>query len=58
MKLYELSPKKREKLREKVRNYALSEFDLDNTIKAWHETMSTCIETWRDNYDAWESFTI
>lgn len=47
MKLYEMSDIDRQKLREKVRNYALAEFSHEKTIQLWHDTASNLVNTWK-----------
>jgi glycosyltransferase involved in cell wall biosynthesis len=49
MKLYELGPEGRDKLGEKARQYALSEFNLQDTIEKWHQTMWNLSEEWKSN---------
>ena len=51
MKLYEMTPEDRKKLGNKARDYVLSEFALENTIKMWDETLSSTINTWNENRD-------
>ena len=58
MKLYKMTPRQRETLREKVRDYALSEFDIDKTIDLWDETMNDCIDKWKSCYKSWDCFTV
>jgi glycosyltransferase involved in cell wall biosynthesis len=62
MKLYNLGPDARKALGEKARAYVLSEFNLEKTIKDWHETLSASIETWRATrnkvYSPWECMTL
>jgi len=50
-KLYSLSDDEYDKLSKKVENYALSEFDLNDTIKIWHKTLSDTISNWKKQYD-------
>ena len=52
MKLYKMSREEREALSEKAREYALSEFSLEETINSWHKTMGDLIENWK--YSPWE----
>lgn len=53
-KLYALSDDDKKKLREKVRNYAKSEFAYQKTIDEWHNTMKNTIDNWKENYNRWE----
>jgi glycosyltransferase involved in cell wall biosynthesis len=54
MKLYDLSPEEKKKLRTKVRNYARSEFNYQKTIDDWHDTALNLIETWKQKHKSWE----
>ena len=47
MKMYSMPKEDREKLSEKVRSYALSEFGYNNTIERWDETLRDLIENWQ-----------
>ena len=52
MRLYKMSHEEREALSEKAREYALSEFSLENTINSWYETMGDLTKNWK--YSPWE----
>tara|TARA_Y100000310_G_scaffold153648_1_gene153063 strand:- start:1253 stop:2473 length:1221 start_codon:yes stop_codon:yes gene_type:complete len=54
LKLYDLGPDGRKKLGKKARAYALSEFNIENTIKDWDKTLEYTIDTWRDRYSSWD----
>ena len=47
MKMYELSPDERKKLSQKVRNYALSEFNIFDTVNDWHDSLNETIERFK-----------
>ena len=49
MKIYELSPKERKALSEKVKAYVEHEFSYNGTVDKWHETMIDTLSTWREN---------
>ena len=49
MKLYDLSPEDRKRLGQKARDYVLSEFNHQDTIDRWHETMLELVENWKSN---------
>ena len=50
-KLYSMPEEDREKLGQKVRDYALSEFAYQDTVDKWHDTMINLIENWKyENY--------
>ena len=50
-KIYKLSPEERKALGQKARDYVLSEFNFQNTIDKWDETLTDLIENWKKNYD-------
>ena len=52
--LYKLEDSEKKKLSEKVRSYATEEFNLQKTVDAWHETMLTSIQKWKEEYKTWE----
>lgn len=51
VKMYTMPKDEREALGEKARQYALSEFDLKDTIKRWDETLTETIEQF--DYERW-----
>ncbi len=52
MRLYKMSPDERKNLSKKARDYALSEFDLKNTINLWDDTLVDLMKNWK--YSVWE----
>jgi glycosyltransferase involved in cell wall biosynthesis len=57
MKIYEMNEKERKKLSKKVREYVNSEFSIDKTIDLWHESLSDCVDNWKDRYQAYDCTT-
>ena len=51
-KMYKMTNKERKKLGEKARQYALSEFDLQNTIDEWDKTLLNLVKTY-DTKSRW-----
>ena len=49
-----LSEDKREKLRAKVRDYALSEFSYGKTVDLWNETLLNLLDSWKEDYKRFE----
>ena len=45
--MYSASEEEKARLSEKVKEYVASEFDLQNTIDAWHSTMVELIEDFK-----------
>jgi len=58
MSLYIKPEKEKKKLREKVRDYVLSEFAYQDTVDKWHETLVELVENWKDEYKSWECIEI
>jgi glycosyltransferase involved in cell wall biosynthesis len=51
LKMYSLNPEERKNLSEKVRSYVTSEFNYQNTIDMWDDTLRDLIENWeRDKF--------
>jgi glycosyltransferase involved in cell wall biosynthesis len=48
-KLYKMTPEERSALGEKAKAYCDFEFDYDNMIKAWDESLDKCITEWKTN---------
>jgi glycosyltransferase involved in cell wall biosynthesis len=57
-KLYRMNPDERKLLGEKAYNYVKSEFDYQNTIDMWHETINKTISSWKENYKSWKKVTV
>ena len=53
-KLYDMPTAEREKLGKKAQDYVHSEFNYQNTIDMWHDTMVETIENWKSRYQPWE----
>jgi len=49
-KLYRLEPSEKKKLSEKVKKYAFEEFDYQNTIDMWHDSLNELLENWKEKY--------
>ena len=47
MKLYEMPKGKRKELGRKARDYVLSEFNHQQTIDRWHETLFDLVKSWK-----------
>ena len=54
LKLVEMEPDERKALGEKAMSYAHSEFDLQDTVDKWHDTLLETIHNWRDRYSRLE----
>lgn len=58
MQMYEYGPEKRKELGLKAMNYAHYEFNVDNTVNKWDETLQETIKTWRNRRKVWECQTL
>ena len=47
-RMYELGPEKRKELGQKARNYVLSEFNLNDVVKKWHDSLTTVCDEWKN----------
>ena len=57
-KFSEFTREDRDRLGEKARQYALSEFSYKDVISKWHESLSHVSKSWRETYKRWELFSI
>ena len=53
MKLYNLSPDERKALNKKVKEYAKTQFAMEDTISEWDRTMYECLQEFKNGYKAW-----
>ena len=53
MKLYNLTPQERKELSKKVKEYAKTQFAMEDTISAWDETMYECLEEFKKGFKSW-----
>jgi glycosyltransferase involved in cell wall biosynthesis len=56
-KIYDLDENKKADLDSKVYKYASEEFDYQKTVDAWHESMISAIDEFK-NYKSWNKITI
>lgn len=47
MRMYEMGPEKRKALGEQARKYAIEEYDINNMIKQWDESLTKLFEGWK-----------
>lgn len=57
-KIYSLPKEEREALGQKAREYVLSEFALQDTIDAWHNSLLKLVNDWKDNKRVVERYDI
>lgn len=50
LRMVEMKPEDRQALGQKAMDYAHSEFNLQDTIDMWHDTLLETIQNWRDRY--------
>lgn len=58
MKMYEMEPSERIALGEKAKQYVNTEFNLQNTIDLWDQTLNETVKNWRERYARWQQFDI
>ena len=58
LKMYEYPEEYRDLLSNKVKNYVSSEFSMQGVIDAWHESLLTLSENWKNNIGSWTHETI
>ena len=58
MKIYNLDDEKKDLLSKKVIDYVDSEFSYQDTIDMWDETLTSLIDSWKDNYKRFEIKTL
>lgn len=54
MEMYEWGPEKRKQVGLKALDHARKDYNIENTVKAWDESLTKLVDTWQDNYKAWE----
>jgi len=53
MQMYEMGPEKRKELGAAARQHALDEYNLDDIIKQWDESLTGLCESWKDKKKSW-----
>ena len=54
MKMYEWGPEKRKQVGQRALEHATKDYDLNNVIKAWDETLTKLTEDWKSKNKRWE----
>ncbi len=54
MEMYEWGPEKRKQVGQRALEHARKDYDINNVIKAWDETLTKLVDTWQDNRKTWE----
>lgn len=57
-KMYEMGPDSRKNLGKKAKDYVDSEFNYQDTIDMWHDTMNDTISNWKSRYQPWTCKTL
>jgi len=55
---YNWTKEEKEKMSKKVEDYVDSEFNLQTTVDHWHNSLTNTIDTWKDDYKAWDITTL
>jgi len=58
LKISQLSRDEKLSLRKKCIDYAKDCFSLQSTVDGWHTTLEELSENWKDDYKAWEFFSL
>jgi len=54
MEMYEWGPEKRKQVGLRALEHATKDYNIENLIKRWDETLTTLLEKWKDNHHSWE----
>lgn len=54
MEMYEWGPEKRKQVGQRALEHAKKDYDMNNIISAWDETLSKLIDTWKTERRTWE----
>lgn len=54
MKMYEWGPEKRNKIGQRALAHAQKDYDLNNIISAWDETLTKLVDSWKETHKPWE----
>lgn len=54
-KMYEFGGQKRKEVGLKAREYALTEYNVDQVTRSWDDSLTELLSTWRETYKRWES---
>ncbi len=54
MKMYEWGPEKRKQVGLRALEHAKKDYDINQLIKSWDESLEKLMQTWKDNHHNWE----
>lgn len=54
MEMYEWGPEKRKQVGLRALDHARKDYNIDNVIKSWDDTLTKLVDTWQDNRKTWE----
>ena len=54
MEMYEWGPEKRKQVGLRALDHARKDYNIDNIIKSWDDTLTKLVDTWQDNRKTWE----
>jgi glycosyltransferase involved in cell wall biosynthesis len=54
MEMYEWGPEKRKQVGQRALEHARKDYDINNVVKAWDDTLTKLVGTWQDNRKTWE----
>lgn len=58
MMMYELGPEGRAKLGERAREHAMKDYNMDQLINAWDDSLTKLIGTWKKGQNRWQTVEI
>jgi glycosyltransferase involved in cell wall biosynthesis len=53
MEMYEWGPEKRKQVGQRAFEHARKDYDIDNVIKAWDDSLTKLVDTWKENHKSW-----
>jgi glycosyltransferase involved in cell wall biosynthesis len=53
MEMYEWGPEKRKQVGQRALEHARKDYDIDNVIKAWDDSLTKLVDTWKENRSNW-----
>ena len=53
MSLFNLTPEEKKELNKKVKEYAKTQFAMEDTVSEWDRTMYECLQEFKNEYKPW-----
>lgn len=58
MKVYDMGPEERARIGKRAREHAMKDYDMDNLVKAWDESLTKLTDNWKPGQNRWEKVEI